>query len=309
MHTARISTLVQRSFGTLRSAQKPGDSIRSYQLQFSLLPISRRSVCRALTVMIALVLFGTSAFLRAQNYNPNNLDSDYIMSAIKTPHNDLSIIAAHRGIHALVDGTNAYVPENSIKAIDLTAQAGIEMIELDVKLTSDGIPILSHDLTWGREWCSYNGSFYSGAFDPFTSKGVDSSNDYKDPLVSDLSLTQTRSTRGGRWGTYLRDSVSLYCSIWGNYTGVYPPTVQDALNEVNTRHIQMVLAFDIKDAATASAVWNAVANTNDLKTVPLLSRSFLRCRQLLFSQIVPVVRQFNASRIPFRLPMAIPIQR
>jgi hypothetical protein len=212
MHTGRISMQVHRSFETLRSAQKPGDSTHCDQLQFGLLPISRRSARHALMVLIAFVLLGTSASLWAQNYNPKNYDSGYIMSAIKTPHSNLSIIAAHRGIHALVDGTNKYVPENSLRAIDLTAQAGIEAIELDVKLTSDGVPILSHDTTWGREWCSYNGSFYGGAFDPMTSQGASSSNDYKDPSVNSISLYWTRSTRGGQWGTYLRDSVSLYCS-------------------------------------------------------------------------------------------------
>jgi hypothetical protein len=43
-------------------------------------------------VLIAFVLLGTSASLRAQNYNPNNYDSGYIMSAIKTPHSRFAFL-------------------------------------------------------------------------------------------------------------------------------------------------------------------------------------------------------------------------
>jgi hypothetical protein len=44
--------------------------------------------------------------------------------------------------------------------------------------------------------------------------------------------------------------------------------VQDALNEIKNKNIQMVVAFDIKDAATAAAVWNVVAKTNDSENRP-----------------------------------------
>jgi glycerophosphoryl diester phosphodiesterase len=50
------------------------------------------------------------------------------------------MLSAHRGIHALA-GLNqaAGVPENCLQSIGLAAQEGREMIELDVKLTSDAL--------------------------------------------------------------------------------------------------------------------------------------------------------------------------
>lgn len=69
------------------------------------------------------------------------------MQEIEHPHSDLATIPSHRGLHALVDGTYPKVSENSLQAVGFAAQAGLEMIELDVKLTSDNVPVMSHDLT------------------------------------------------------------------------------------------------------------------------------------------------------------------
>jgi glycerophosphoryl diester phosphodiesterase len=87
------------------------------------------------------------------------------------------MLSAHRGIHALAGLNQASgVPENPLESIGLAAQAGWEMIELDVKLTSDGVPMLSHDRTWGRQWCALTSGLINVPYDPFTLPGS-SSND------------------------------------------------------------------------------------------------------------------------------------
>ena len=50
---------------------------------------------------------------------------------------------AHRGLHG--DG----VPENSLKAFEAAVDAGYP-IELDVRLTADGVPVVCHDERLGR---------------------------------------------------------------------------------------------------------------------------------------------------------------
>jgi len=47
-------------------------------------------------------------------------------------------IIAHRG-------ASAYSPENTIESIHSAADMGIDWVELDVKLTKDGVPIIFHD--------------------------------------------------------------------------------------------------------------------------------------------------------------------
>jgi len=42
-------------------------------------------------------------------------------------------------------GAMAYAPENTIESIVTAASLGVEWVELDVKLTRDGVPIIFHD--------------------------------------------------------------------------------------------------------------------------------------------------------------------
>lgn len=53
------------------------------------------------------------------------------------------LVTAHRGLH--VD-----VPENSIASIQQTIENNIDIIEVDVRISKDGIPVLMHDETVDR---------------------------------------------------------------------------------------------------------------------------------------------------------------
>ncbi len=52
-------------------------------------------------------------------------------------------IVAHRG-------ASAYAPENTMEAFIAARDAGVKWVEGDIKLTSDGIPVLMHDETLDR---------------------------------------------------------------------------------------------------------------------------------------------------------------
>lgn len=52
-------------------------------------------------------------------------------------------IIGHRGVAA-------YAPENTLEGIHTAADMGVEWVELDVKITKDGVPILFHDDTLER---------------------------------------------------------------------------------------------------------------------------------------------------------------
>lgn len=47
-------------------------------------------------------------------------------------------------------GASTYAPENTLEAIHTAADLGAEWVELDVKLTKDGVPIIFHDDTLDR---------------------------------------------------------------------------------------------------------------------------------------------------------------
>jgi glycerophosphoryl diester phosphodiesterase len=48
------------------------------------------------------------------------------------------LVIAHRG-------ASAYLPENSMRAFELAAEMGADAIELDVRLTSNGVAVVHHD--------------------------------------------------------------------------------------------------------------------------------------------------------------------
>jgi len=57
------------------------------------------------------------------------------------------MVAAHRGGHR---GQFAHIPENSIAAIEAAIEIGADIVELDVRVTADGVAILLHDQTLDR---------------------------------------------------------------------------------------------------------------------------------------------------------------
>lgn len=52
-------------------------------------------------------------------------------------------VAAHRGIHK-------YYPENSIPAIQEAINMGVDIVEIDIRVSEDGIPVLMHDRSLAR---------------------------------------------------------------------------------------------------------------------------------------------------------------
>lgn len=47
-------------------------------------------------------------------------------------------VAAHRAYHT-------HAPENSMQAIEHSISNGVDIIEIDVRMTKDGIPVIMHD--------------------------------------------------------------------------------------------------------------------------------------------------------------------
>lgn len=122
--------------------------------------IARATVC----AFFLLAIGCTSAIAQ---YNPFSFSPYKILGILRNRQPDLVMLAAHRGVHALRDnGQYTTTPENSLRAIQNAAQEGIEVVEIDVRLTQDGVPILTHDSTWGRE-TNVGDNWQKCCFDPF----------------------------------------------------------------------------------------------------------------------------------------------
>jgi len=236
-------------------------------------------LCGRFTGVVCWVVFGiftataqSTTPAPLANPNPNNFDSAKIMAAFATPHSDLTLISAHRGIHALAGlSQTPGVPENSIEAIGLAAQEGWETIEIDVRVTSDGVPILSHDRTWGREWCGLSPFPGSYIYSPFIPAGQSNANDAANPGITATSLSNTRSFLGQ---TVLRDSVSIVTSVYqgcpaaAKFYGVYPPTLQDVYDYIRNTNIQAVLILDVQSEDAIKAAWAVTQGNVDAQGRP-----------------------------------------
>jgi len=67
----------------------------------------------------------------------------YIQKEFNNPNSKTILVAAHRGAHI----GNC---ENSILSTKQSIKLGVDIIELDVKVTKDGVPVLMHDGTINR---------------------------------------------------------------------------------------------------------------------------------------------------------------
>jgi glycerophosphoryl diester phosphodiesterase len=69
--------------------------------------------------------------------------AEKILAEINNPESDYVVVISHRG-----DWRN--YPENSIPAIESIIRMGVDMMELDVKMTKDSVLVLMHDKTIDR---------------------------------------------------------------------------------------------------------------------------------------------------------------
>ena len=69
--------------------------------------------------------------------------AEKILAEINDPNSDYVVVISHRG-----DWRN--YPENSLQAIESVIRMGVDIMELDVKMTKDSVLILMHDKTIDR---------------------------------------------------------------------------------------------------------------------------------------------------------------
>lgn len=93
-----------------------------------------------------LILMSVIASLMALSCAPKEQyanRAEKILAEINDPNSDYVVVISHRG-----DWRN--YPENSIPAIESVIRMGVDMMELDVKMTKDSVLVLCHDKTIDR---------------------------------------------------------------------------------------------------------------------------------------------------------------
>lgn len=86
----------------------------------------------------ALLLSAVPTAARPPAAAPPACRADQVMHSILADRRGRILVAAHRGAHDVA-------PENSLEAIDGAVAAGADIVEIDARVTRDGVAVLMHD--------------------------------------------------------------------------------------------------------------------------------------------------------------------
>lgn len=135
-------------------------------------------------ILIAALLTVASCKPAAPKYANR---AEAIAAQIHNPDSKYVVVTCHRG-----DWRN--FPENSIPAIESIIRMGADIMELDLKMTSDSVLVLSHDATVTR--CTN----FSSVFKDQAGKS---------PKVKDLTLEEIKSLRLKRAHNVVIDTLHM----------------------------------------------------------------------------------------------------
>lgn len=146
-----------------------------------------------------------------------------------------TLVLAHRGLWGKYSGDPA-IPENSSRAVLNADVQCMDGVELDVKVTQDGMPVLSHDFNLGRTTDVY--TVVGGAkYNPRTNQGAN-------PLVSSLSLANIKR-------------LHLLTPDRGTVTGWEMYSLDELFAYWKRNNMQLPLIFDVKSTDGVRAVHTA----------------------------------------------------
>lgn len=94
-------------------------------------------------LILALFLIFSCRRKQTESTNKKQDKVSFLLDALKDTGSTYVMIAAHRGDWY-------FAPENSIQGFQNCIDMGVDIIEVDVRLSKDGVPVIVHDLTLDR---------------------------------------------------------------------------------------------------------------------------------------------------------------
>jgi hypothetical protein len=188
--------------------------------------------------ILALALLPLAALAARQPY-----DVRKIIQAFREPHDDLTVLCAHRGLRW--NGT----AENSRDAYFRASEAGLECIETDIHLSADGGLPMIHDGGLGRT-TDIGEQTGQAAYNPFTGTGYN-------PKVVDFNFTGPSGIEQLR----LRDEQ-------GRVRDEYVPSLPQMIESIRDSGMNVVLELDFKDQAAIEPAYWAMKNLANGAGIP-----------------------------------------
>ena len=186
-------------------------------------------------------------------------------------------------------GCAAYAPENTLESIQTAADLGVKWVELDVKLTRDGVPVIFHDETLER---TTNGSgnmadtlyedlrqLEAGSWfaDGFTGIKIPTLEEALDVLLErDLGLNLEIKPCPGREVETAEVALDMLSTIWDDHSNILissfqHPSLEAARDMANDWARGLLIGGD-----DMPENWRELADYLDVKTMNLGSRLVTR---------------------------------
>jgi len=126
-------------------------------------------------------------------------------------------IVAHRGVHDIY-------PENTLFAFERAIELGADSVELDIRLSSDHIPMVFHYF-YLDEITSTNGTIFNYTYEQLKNVEIIDKNNKNKPRISTLS--EILDSIGGRIGLEIEikgpepESVKVIADVLSNYKSIW----------------------------------------------------------------------------------------
>jgi len=106
--------------------------------------LQRRFIVASLSLTMTAALASQAQTLAGTVGDVHSIDTQHLLNVMNQGSGDMVLVAAHRGYWR-------DFPENSDGALRAAFDAGVEAIEIDVRTSSDGQLVISHDFTLQRQ--------------------------------------------------------------------------------------------------------------------------------------------------------------
>lgn len=160
-----------------------------------------------------------------------------------SPDGRFVTVVAHRGLWGQYRSNTNSVPENSTASINAAMAACLDAMEVDVKMTSDGVPVLMHDFNLGRTTNAWMTKPGATKYSPENNTGYN-------PTVASLPANVVTS-------------MKLQVPARTNLSGSYVPSVTTALLTLDGGGNVSPMIFDIKTVEAVRAVNTAAKRVYD----------------------------------------------
>ncbi|WOS40830.1 glycerophosphodiester phosphodiesterase family protein [Xanthomonas rydalmerensis] len=200
-------------------------------MKIAFVPSPLARACRVLGALVTLAVVPQLAMA-----NCNDTVGTKMSNILFGDSSGDSVVLAHRGLWGKY-GNFPDMPENSRGSLQLANDQCMDGVELDIKMTSDGVPVVLHDWNLGRTTNVWTSRAGETKYDPMSNQGYNPS----------ITVTPWSVVSG----------LFLLTPDRRTTTGYHVPRVDELFSYFKQHGLKTPIVFDIKDAASVRAVSRA----------------------------------------------------